>query len=440
MTIPARSLDAREAIDRQHGPTERSVHHVRTSCRACGETTLRPFLSLGRQPLANAFLRTPSEFAAERFFPLEVYFCDTCSLVQLVDVVDPEVLFGHYLYVTGTSETIARHNDAYAQAVVAELELTDRDLVVEVASNDGSLLACFAARGVQTLGVEPARNIAEIARQRGVNTISRFFNGQIGAELRREYGAARVVIGNNVLAHVDDTRDFLRGARALVEQGADAGAAAAGCVIVEVPYADDMLRRVEYDTIYHEHLCYFNVTALARVGDAVGMGVVRVDRVPVHGGSIRVWFAPAQPHASEVLAMMAAERESGLTSFAAWQAFGRRAAENRQALRLLLEQLRGDGRRAAGYGAPAKGNTLLNYCGVDTSLLPFTVDRNALKVGSMTPGTHIPVLPVDAVLERQPDYLLILAWNFTDEIVRQQAEYRARGGRFIVPIPVPHML
>lgn len=408
------------------------VHHRRESCRACGTSALRPFLNLGSQPLANAFLRHPSEFASERFFPLDVYFCETCSLVQLADVIDPEVLFGHYIYVTGTSETIAAHNLTYAHAVTDELSLGPADLVVEIASNDGSLLTCFAGLGVRALGVEPARNIAEIARARGIDTINRFFNSETARDVRATYGAASAVIGNNVLAHVDDTRDFLAGARHLISDR--------GRVIVEVPYAQDMLDRGEYDTVYHEHLCYFSVTSLARLGTEVGLGVVRVDRVPVHGGSIRVWFARDQRHETAVEALMDAERRAGLTTFAAWEAFGRTAAENRTALRLLLEELRGHGRTVAGYGAPAKGNTLLNYCGIDTALLPYTVDRNSLKVGAMTPGMHIPVLTVDTLLARMPDYVLILAWNFADEIMRQQRQYQERGGRFILPIPAPRII
>ena len=411
---------------------ERPVHRRRENCRACGATSLRPFLNLGSQPLANAFLRRPEEFASERFFPLDCYFCETCSLVQLADVIDPDVLFGHYIYVTGTSETIAAHNVKYAQAVVDELALGPADLVVEIASNDGSLLTCFAGHGVRTLGVEPARNIAEMARARGIDTINRFFNGETSRELRATYGSASAVIGNNVLAHVDDTQDFLAGARALISDR--------GRVIVEVPYAQDMLDRREYDTVYHEHLCYFSVTSLARLGAEVGLGVVRVDRVPVHGGSIRVWFAKDRRHEGPVEVLMEEECRTGLTKVAAWEAFGRAAAENRTALRLLLEQLHGDGRSVAGYGAPAKGNTLLNYCGIDTALLPYTVDRNAMKVGAMTPGMHIPVLSVDTLLARMPDYVLILAWNFADESVRQQRQYQERGGRFILPIPAPRII
>jgi len=412
----------------------RPGHHVRTACRACGAQRLVRFLALGDQPLANANLRSLDEAADEAFYPLDVYFCDACSLVQLADVIDPEILFRHYLYVTGTSETIAAHNRGYARTVADLLGLGADDLVVEVASNDGSLLACFRDLGVRVLGVEPATNIAAIARARGVETVGDFFDGPTGARLRGERGAARAVIGNNVLAHVDDTQDFLRGAKALL--------APDGLVITEVPYAREMLERLEYDTVYHEHLCYFSVTSLIRLCEAVGLSVVRVDRVPVHGGSLRLYAGlPAHygPTAAEVRRLADTEHEIGLTSLARWQRFARDVEAQREALLALLRRLKGEGRSLAGYGAPAKGNTLLNYCGIGTDLLPYTVDRSPLKVGTLTPGMHLPVLPVETLGERRPDYVLILAWNFADEIMRQQAEYAAGGGKFIVPIPMPRI-
>lgn len=412
--------------------TTTPVHRVRTACRACGEPTLHRFLSLGKQPLANAFLRSASDAEGEPRFPLDLYFCTTCTLVQLADVIDPEVLFGEYIYVTGTSTTIAAHNVRYAAAVRDALALGADDLVVEVASNDGSLLACFQQLGVRVLGVEPARNIAALATARGIPTENRFFGHEAGEALRASHGAARVVIGNNVLAHVDDTLGFLRGCAALVDDG--------GWIVVEVPYAREMLLGTEYDTIYHEHLCYFSVTALARCGAEAGLGIARVDEVPVHGGSIRVWFAKGRPDAEQPRRLMADERENGVASRQAWDAFAARTMANRQELRLMLEQLHGRGKTIAGYGAPAKGNTLLNYCGIDTTLLPFTVDRNPLKVGTLTPGMHIPVRGTEALVERPPDYVLILAWNFADEIVEQQRAYRDNGGRFIVPIPTPRVI
>lgn len=406
-----------------------AVHHKRTTCRACEGTRLIRFLELGQQPLANAFLASADEFGAEAAYPLDVYFCESCSLVQLLDVIDPAVLFGNYIYVTGTSDTIAHHNAAYARTVTELLGLGPHDLVVEAASNDGSLLKAFRALGVRTLGVEPAANLAALARRDGIETETRFFNSDTARDLSESYQRAKAVIGNNVLAHVDDTIDFLRGARHLLDAG--------GMVIFEVPYLAELIDRLEYDTIYHEHLCYFSMTALQRLCESAGLGIARVDRVPVHGGSLRVYAAVRNGHAAGAMRLAEAERQAGLDSIDRYHRFASEVARSRELLRNLLCRLRSEGRSIAGYGAPAKGNTLLNYCGIDTALLPYTVDKNERKVGLYTPGMHIPVRPVSALIEEQPDEVLILAWNFAAEIMSQQQDYRARGGRFITPVPRP---
>ncbi len=413
----------------------RPVHHLRTSCRACGGTQMRKFLSLGPTPLANSFLKEPREFESEASFPLDVYYCPGCSLVQLLDVIDPQVLFRHYVYVTGTSTTIAEHNIRYAQTVVELLQLGSDDLVVEIASNDGSLLKCFQPHGVRTLGIEPATNIAQVARAAGIETVNEFFDRNTAHSVRDDYGSAKAIIANNVLAHVDDTQDFLAGARDLLTHD--------GLLVVEVPYVGELLEHFEYDTVYHEHLCYFSVTALMHLCASVGLSVVRIDHVPVHGGSVRMYAGRTEyqgGHAAVVRELAARETRQGITDYTRYQKLAADVQENRRALRALLSDLKSKGKRIAAYGAPAKGNTLLNFCDIGTGLIEFTVDRNPLKIGSYTPGMHLPVLPVEALLDQQPDYCLILAWNFAEEIQQQQAEYRRRGGRFILPIPEPVVL
>ena len=411
------------------------THYKRETCRACGENRLRLFLSLGPTPLANSFLKSPDQFVNEHFYPLDVYFCETCSLVQLVDVIDPEVLFRNYIYVTGTSDTIAAHNIRYADDVVDLLKLDEDDLVVEVASNDGSLLKCFKRHGVRTLGVEPATNIAEKAVAGGIETINLFFNSTTSKQVKESYGPAKAVIGNNVLAHVDETIDFLTGCKELLDTE--------GLVIIEAPYLGEFIERLEYDTVYHEHLCYFSVNALIRLCDAVGLSIIRLDFVTVHGGSFRMYAGlkgKYGDHSKDVLSIAEEERRKGLTEFSRFKSFAEDVKKNRRDIRNLLESLKKEGKTIAGYGAPAKGNTLLNYCGIDNKNLPYTVDKNPMKEGLYSPGMHIPVLPVSTLIERQPDYVLILAWNFAEEIMKQQREYHNRGGRFIIPIPKPKVI
>ncbi len=408
-----------------------STHYLRKTCRACESESLERFLLLGDQPLANSFLKSTDEFAQEARYPLDVYRCTECSLIQLLDVIAPEVLFRDYIYVTGTSDTIAQHNIGYAADVVAGLELGKDDLVVEIASNDGSLLTCFRDQGVRTLGIEPARNIAAMARERGIETVAEFFTSELARKVRAEQGPAGAVVANNVLAHVDDTKDFLTGCKELI--GED------GRVITEFPYLGELLDRMEYDTVYHEHLCYFSVIALMRLYEAVGLVIMRIDHVPVHGGSLRVYAAhksAASPdHAEAVRKLADEERGKGYDTAVPYEQLATAVKASRESLLAMLKKFKGEGKTIAAYGASAKGNTLLNYCGIDTELVDYIVDKNPLKVGTYTPGTHIPVEPA-SVLEREtPDYLLITAWNFGDEIMRQQADYAARGGKFILPIP-----
>lgn len=392
-------------------------------------------LSLGKTALANSFLRDPSEFAEEPTYPLAIYFCHDCSLVQLRDIIDPEVLFRHYLYVTGTSETMAQHFQSYAEEVVEFAQLPAGSLVAEAASNDGSLLRHFQNHKMQVLGIEPAENIATMAEQAGIRTVKDFFNKDTGIALRKKYGQAACVCGNNVLAHVDHTVQFLSGFYEFCKPD--------GLAVVEVPYLANLLAGLEYDTIYHEHLCYFSVTSLARLFALCGLSIVRAQLTPVHGGSVRIYARPREvtpDHSEKVRQMIEREKEEGLSSIDSFHEFAKRVEENRSKAQSLLRQLHREGKQLAAYGAPAKGNTFLNYCGIGPELIEFTVDKNPLKTGKYLPGTHIPVLHPDELQARAPDYTLILAWNFAEEIMRQQADYVANGGKFIIPLPEPRII
>ena len=413
-------------------------HQRRTRCRACDGGALQRVLELGPQPLANAFLDSPDAFAAERRYPLDLTLCGDCGLLQLCEVIDPELLFREYLYVSGTSRTMAEHFAAYADQVVQRIGPGPDRLVVELASNDGTLLRQFQRHGCRVLGVEPARNIAARAREAGIETREIFFGRDAGPELRREHGPAHAVLANNVLAHVDDPAGFLAGAAALL--------APEGVLVVEVPYVIELLERLEYDTVYHEHLCYFAVRPLLRLCEAVGLSVLAAERIPVHGGSVRLTagLRSRHPdHAAEVLALVEQETASELFRLERWERFAADVRATREALRGMLCRFRADGLRVAGYGAPAKGNTLLNYCDIGPELVRYTVDRNPLKVGRFTPGTHLPVRPYEGtLLEDRPDVVLILAWNFADEIMAQPQErrFRQEGGRFLLPLPMPRMV
>ena len=408
-----------------------------SACLACGagEESLSPFLDLGETPLANAYVAEEDLEAPELRVPLAVSFCERCGLVQLTHVVPPEILFADYAYMTGASSTMVRHFADSAEELTGRFSLGAEDLVVEIASNDGTLLSAFLERGTKALGVEPAANLVEVAREKGVESVPRFFGTECARELRAERGPAALVCGNNVLAHVPDLAGVLEGCRVLTEPE--------GVVSIEVPYLVPMLDELEYDTIYHEHLSYFSVRALAGAFERAGLAILDVQRLPVHGGSLRVLARASDggpEHGPRVAELLRDERERGLERIETFAAFAERVAANRQALLALLRGLSGDGKRVAAYGAPAKGNTLLNYCGIGTDLVEYTVDRNPLKVGRYTPGMHLPIRPVETLREDRPDHALILPWNLADEIVSQEVDYTKAGGTFLVPIPEPRAL
>ena len=391
-------------------------------------------LSLGDMPLANALvaLGTPAE--AQRRFPLTLMRCATCALVQLREIVDPAHLFGTYNYASSTSPAFVAHAKELVERLIAERNLGADSQVIEVASNDGYLLQHYQAAGVPALGIEPAANIAEIARRRGISTITEFFSHTLAQALAADGRKADVLHANNVLAHVPDLRGVAAGIAAILKPG--------GVAVIEFPYLRDLVDKLEFDTIYHEHQCYFALTPLVRLFATENLAVVDVEHLAVHGGSLRIFVQPGagSPISLRATTLLAEEASWGVGSSALYRRFGDAVRAFRPTLRAFLDGLRAEGKTLAAYGAAAKGATLLNYCGIGHATIGFAVDRSPLKQGFALPGVEIPVLPPEELLRRQPDCLLLLAWNFADEIVAQQRAYAQAGGRFIVPVPTPRFI
>lgn len=414
--------------------SKRAEYAKRNDCRVCGSDRLTRFLELGPQPLANAFLDEKGLKEDEEKFPLDLYVCDECSHVQLLDVVSKETLFSHYLYFSTVSTTIPAHFASLA-AEIAARHTVRGDMVVEVGSNDGVLLSAFEGTGLRTLGVEPASNVAKVARQRGVATMNRFFTPETAAMIARDLGKAKVIIGNNVIGHIDDLAGVMTAVKGLLTED--------GVFIFEVPYLVDLLEKNEFDTVYHEHLSYFAVRPAQTMLERSGLKLIDVKRQQVHGGTIRLYathIESATRPAPAVQEHVQLEETLGLATHAPYEAFAKRVQELRDTLIKLIADAKANGKRIAGYGAPAKGNTLLNYCGIGANDLDFIQDSTAAKQGLYTPGMHIPVVPPADFQANAPDIALMLAWNYQEEILGKEQAFRTNGGKFIVPIPMPRIV
>jgi SAM-dependent methyltransferase len=403
---------------------------VNQACRSCGDE-LEVVLDLGLTPLANSLLKSEQLEEPEPRFPLRLAACRGCALAQLVETVPPEALFSDYPYFSSFSDTMVRSAAELTGRLVRERGLGPTSLALEVASNDGYLLRHYVAAGVPVLGVEPARNIAAAAEAAGIPTLCEFFGREVGARLRAEGRLADTVHANNVVAHVPDINGLFAGFKAVLRPD--------GLLVIEVPHVLEMVQRLEFDTIYHEHVFYFSLLALQPVFERHGLRVLDVERLPIHGGSLRL-FAGRQGQPSPAVQRLAEEEAAaGAGSVEFYRNFRERVDQLGQRLRDVLEGRRKDGRIAA-YGASAKGSTLLNYFGIGRETIDFVADRSTVKQGLFTPGTHLPVVAPDVLLDRMPASVLLLTWNFADEILEQQHEYRERGGRFIVPIPEPRLV
>ncbi len=405
-------------------------------CRSCGEAGLELVLSLGSTPLANSLLRPEELDRPEPRFPLDLVFCPTCSLVQITETVPPERLFRSYLYFSSFSETMLAHARDLVERMRHELALGANSLAVEVASNDGYLLQYYKAAGIPVLGIEPAENVAKIAvEERGIPTLMEFFGFDLARKLAAKGRRADVLHANNVLAHVPDLPGFVDGIREILSEE--------GVAVLEFPYLGDMIGRTEFDTIYHEHLCYFSLKALVLLFDRRELKAVDVERIPIHGGSLLLTVARASsarvPRPSVNL-LLNEERARGMQDLAFYQDFGRRVLALKDQLRALLARLKREHNRIAAYGAAAKGSTLLNTFEIGTETLDFVVDRSPHKQGLYMPGVRIPIVSPNRLVQEMPPFALLLTWNLADEILRQQDEYRRRGGKFIVPLPSVQMI
>ncbi|MFT5527062.1 MAG: SAM-dependent methyltransferase [Pirellulaceae bacterium] len=399
------------------------------ACRSCGTVLGPTVLSLGSTPLANALLAADELAEPEVSYPLELAFCQHCSLLQLNATVSPRVLYDDYVYQSSYSDSLVQHAADICDRLAKDHALGAASQVIEIASNDGYLLQHYQARGVPVLGIEPARDIAAMANRRGIRTLNQFFDSALVDRVLSDGLTADVIHAHNVLAHVGDLPGFIRGVSRLLKP--------AGVWVIEVPYVVDLIDDTEFDTIYHEHLCYFSVTSLQNLIQSNGMRIRDVERLSIHGGSLRlfVMHQDAAVESDNVGRLLEQEERWGVQTLDTYRRFGKKVEDLKSQLRELLTELKGQGRAVAAYGASAKGTTLLSYVGIGQETLDFVVDRSDVKQGMYTPGTRLPILAPGELIQRRPDYVLLLTWNFLDEILQQQTEFRELGGKFIIPIP-----
>jgi hypothetical protein len=412
------------------------LYAAMAACRFCATPLRTTFVDLGMSPLCESYLSTDQLNQMEPFYPLHVWVCDSCSLVQLEEFVAPDKIFSEYAYFSSYARSWVQHAEDYVARIIERLGLGGNSFVVELASNDGYLLQSFVGRDIPSLGIEPAANVARVAEEKGIETLVEFFDRELGQRLAAEGRQADLVVANNVLAQVPNLNSFVAGIQALLKPQ--------GTATLEFPHLQRLIEGNQFDTIYHEHFSYFSFVTVNRIFSAHELTIFDVEELWTHGGSLRIYVRHSgdqrRPISERVDDLRRRESEAGYGQLAGYRGFEKRVHATKRRLLQLLISARDAGKRVAGYGAPGKGNTLLNFCGIRSDLVEFTVDRNPYKQGKFLPGTHIPIFPPAMIDERRPDYILILPWNLKDEIVNQLSEARKWGARFIVPIPEAKVL
>jgi SAM-dependent methyltransferase len=404
---------------------------ARGRCRFCGAALTRTFVDLGMSPLCESFVDGAHADEMEAFYPLHTYVCGECFLVQLGEYVTPGDIFSDYAYFSSYSDSWLAHAKRYAEQMIERHGIGRQSRVIEIASNDGYLLRWFVEKGVPVLGIEPAANVAAVAREKGVASVTKFFGRQTAREVAAEHGEADLLLGNNVLAHVPDLNDFVAGMKILLKPS--------GFITMEFPHLMRLMAENQFDTIYHEHFSYLSLMTVQRVFKHHGLVLFDVEELPTHGGSLRIYARHeediSRPVTQRVVALRAREEAAGFDRLETYAAFAEQVKETKRKLLEFLIEAKRAGKSVAGYGAPGKGNTLLNYCGIRTDFVDYTVDRNPHKHGKFLPGTRIPIFPPEKIRETRPDYVLILPWNLKDEIMKQTGYIREWGGKWVVPIP-----